>query len=115
MCGRFVRQKEVDAIVRDFSVQEVECDLAPSYNVAPTQKVAVIVEDGVKRLVTVRWGLVPSWASDLSVGNKLINARAETVARKDSFRDAFERRRCLVVADGFYEWRKSGKTRQPIL
>lgn len=115
MCGRFVRQREVHAIVRDFGVEEVECDLAPSYNVAPTQNVAVIVEDGVKRLVTVRWGLVPGWASDLSVGNKLINARAETVAQKDSFRDAFERRRCLVVADGFYEWRKTGKMRQPIL
>jgi putative SOS response-associated peptidase YedK len=114
MCGRFVRQKEIDAIVRDFGVQDVACDLAPSYNVAPTQKVAVIIEDGVKQLVSVRWGLVPSWASDLSVGSRMINARAETILEKDSFRDAFKRRRCLVVADGFYEWRKTGKARQPI-
>src|SRR5215831_4177186 len=105
MCGRFVRQKEVDNIVRDFSVQAVACDLAHSYNVAPTQQVAVIIEDGVKQLVSVRWGLVPSWASDVSVGNRLINARAETVAQLDSFEDAFEKRRCLIVADGFYEWR----------
>jgi putative SOS response-associated peptidase YedK len=115
MCGRFVRQKEVDAIVRDFAVQKVACDLAPSYNVAPTQQVAVILQDGLKQLVSIRWGLVPSWAPSLSVGNTMINARAETVARKGSFREAFEKRRCLVVADGFYEWRKEGKTKQPIL
>ena len=114
MCGRFVRSKEIDAIVRDFSVRAVACDLSPSYNVAPTQQVAVIIEDGVKQLVSVRWGLVPSWASDLSVGNRLINARAETVTQRDSFRDAFERRGCLVVADGFYEWRRAAKRRQPI-
>jgi putative SOS response-associated peptidase YedK len=114
MCGRFIRQKEIDAIVRDLGVQDVACDLAPSYNVAPTQKVAVIIEDGVKQLVSVRWGLVPSWASDLSVGSRMINARAETILEKDSFKDAFKRRRCLVVADGFYEWRKTGKARQPI-
>ena len=114
MCGRFVRQKEIDDIVTDFSVRAVACDLAPSYNVAPTQQVAVIIEDGVKQMVSVRWGLVPSWASDLSVGSRMINARAETVVERDSFRDAFEKRRCLVVADGFYEWRKTGKTRQPI-
>ena len=78
MCGRFVRSKEIDAIVRDFSVRAVACDLSPSYNVAPTQQVAVIIEDGVKQLVSVRWGLVPSWASDLSVGNRLINARRQS-------------------------------------
>lgn len=115
MCGRFVRQKDVDAIVSDFAVQKVVCDLAPSYNVAPTQQVAVIMHDRVKQLVSVRWGLVPSWAPSLSVGNTMINARAETVAQKGSFREAFEKRRCLVVADGFYEWRKEGKTKQPIL
>jgi putative SOS response-associated peptidase YedK len=114
MCGRFVRQKDVDAIVRDFGVEKVACGLAPSYNVAPTQQVGVIIEDGIKQLVSVRWGLVPSWASGLSVGNTMINARAETVAHKGSFREAFEKRRCLVVADGFYEWRKEGKTKQPI-
>jgi putative SOS response-associated peptidase YedK len=115
MCGRFVRQKDIDTIVRDFGVNKVVCDLAPSYNVAPTQQVAVIVQDGAKQLVSVRWGLVPSWAPSLSVGNTMINARAETVARKGSFRESFEKRRCLVVADGFYEWRREGKTKQPIL
>ena len=114
MCGRFVRQKEIDAIVKEFGVQQVSCDLNPSYNIAPTQEVAVILEDGVKQLVAVRWGLVPYWAEDLSVGNKLINARAETITQKAAFKEAFQKRRCLVVADGFYEWQKNGATRQPI-
>lgn len=115
MCGRFVRQKEIDAIVSEFGVGEVSCDLKPSYNIAPTQQVAIIVEDGVKRLISVRWGLVPYWAESLATGNKLINARAETIDKKAAFKEAFQKRRCLVVADGFYEWQKDGKTRQPIL
>jgi putative SOS response-associated peptidase YedK len=115
VCGRFVRQKEVDAIVKAFGVQKVSCDISPSYNIAPTQDVAVIIEEGVKQLVAVRWGLVPSWAQDLSGGSRLINARAETISRKATFKDAFQKRRCLVVADGFYEWQKTGSTRQPIL
>jgi putative SOS response-associated peptidase YedK len=114
VCGRFVRQKEIDAIVKEFGVQQVSCDLNPSYNIAPTQEVAVIIEDGVKQLVAVRWGLVPYWAEDLSVGNKLINARAETITQKAAFKEAFQKRRCLVVADGFYEWQKTGATRLPI-
>ena len=114
MCGRFVRQIFIDAIIDEFRVEEVSCDLNPSYNVAPTQQVAVIIEDGVKRLVSVRWGLVPYWAEDLSGGSKLINARAETINQKAPFKEAFQKRRCLVVADGFYEWRKTGAMRHPI-
>jgi len=114
VCGRFVRQKEVDEIVSEFGVQEVSCALSPSYNIAPTQEVAVIIEDGVKQLVAVRWGLVPYWADGLSVGNKLINARAETITQRSAFKEAFQKRRCLVVADGFYEWQKKGSARQPI-
>jgi putative SOS response-associated peptidase YedK len=86
----------------------------PRYNVAPTQLVpAVRQEDGKRRLVTLRWGLIPSWAKDAKIGYRLINARADTVAAKPSFRSAFKRRRCLVPADGFYEWKRSGTLKQP--
>src|SRR5580693_4818334 len=115
MCGRFVRQTDMEEVAREFDIQAVSCRLSPSYNIAPTQQVAVIIEDGAKQLVEVRWGLVPSWASSLAVGSKMINARAETIDQKAAFREAFLRRRCLVVADGFYEWRKVGKEKQPVL
>jgi putative SOS response-associated peptidase YedK len=114
MCGRFVRQKDIDQILEEFSVERAECDLPPSYNIAPTQQVAVIIEEGVRKLTSVRWGLVPPRSKDLSAGARMINARAETVAEKDSFKDAFRRRRCLVVADGFYEWKKVGAAKQPV-
>ncbi|HKP88069.1 MAG TPA: SOS response-associated peptidase [Blastocatellia bacterium] len=114
MCGRFTRSQSVPAIAQEFGVSEVSFDLGPSYNIAPTQKVAVIISDGVRQLVPVRWGLVPSWAKDISVGNKLINARAETITEKASFRNAFKKRRCLVVADGFYEWQNLGGTKRPM-
>jgi putative SOS response-associated peptidase YedK len=81
--------------------------------VAPTQDVAVIIEDGAKKLITVRWGLVPAWAGDLSAGSRLINARAETLMERASFKEAFHSRRCLVVADGFYEWQKAGGPKRP--
>ncbi len=93
---------------------QVSCDLGPSYNVAPTQKVAVVITDGVKQLVPVRWGLVPSWAKEISIGSKMINARAETITEKASYRNAFKKRRCLVVADGFYEWQDLGGTKRPV-
>jgi putative SOS response-associated peptidase YedK len=114
MCGRFVRQGDIDKIVREFEIHAVRCQLSPSYNVAPTQEVAVVIEDGVKQLVAVRWGLVPSWAGDLSGASRMINARAETISQKAAFKEAFLRRRCLVVADGFYEWQKVGGEKQPI-
>src|SRR5687768_14943584 len=101
MCGRFTQTQSVPKITQEFGVAQVSCDLGLSYNIAPTQKVAVIITDEVKQLVPVRWGLIPSWAKDISVGNKMINARAETITEKASYRDAFKRRRCLVVADGF--------------
>lgn len=114
MCGRFTRSQSIPAIAEEFGVEEVSCDLGPSYNIAPTQKVAVVITDGVKQLVPVRWGLVPSWAKDLSVGNKMINARAETITEKASYRNAFKKRRCLVVADGFYEWQGLGVAKRPV-
>lgn len=98
----------------DFGVEEITDDLQPSFNVAPTQDVAVVVNTGAKRLTAMRWGLVPYWATDPAIGSKLINARAETLMTKAAFKDAFKRRRCLVVADGFFEWQKQGAAKTPL-
>jgi putative SOS response-associated peptidase YedK len=114
MCGRFIRSQSIPRIAQEFGVAEISCDLGPSYNIAPTQKVAVVITDGVKKLVPVRWGLVPSWAKEISIGSKMINARAETITEKASYRNAFKRRRCLVVADGFYEWQHVGDSKRPV-
>lgn len=114
MCGRFTRTAEIPEIAVQFGVKEVASDLGPSYNIAPTQDIAVIISEGEKRLVQVRWGLIPAWADDPKIGNRLINARAETLVEKPSFKNAFRKRRCLIVADGFYEWQKSGTAKKPI-
>jgi putative SOS response-associated peptidase YedK len=114
MCGRFTRSQSIPAIAEEFGVDQASFDLEPSYNVAPTQEVAVIIIDGVKQLVPMQWGLVPSWAKDPSVGSKMINARAETITEKASYRSAFKKRRCLVVADGFYEWQNWGGAKRPM-
>jgi putative SOS response-associated peptidase YedK len=114
MCGRFTQSQSIPKIAQEFGVTEISCDLRPSYNIAPTQKVAVVVADGVKKLVPARWGLVPSWAKDISVGSKMINARAETITEKASYKNAFKKRRCLVVADGFYEWQDVGDSKRPV-
>ena len=92
---------------------EMEPD-APRYNIAPAQPVDVVTESSPRVLERMRWGLVPSWAKDPSIGSRMINARAETLVEKPSFRFALTRRRCLVPADGFYEWKKQGKTKQPL-
>ena len=92
-------------------------DLAhsPSYNVAPTQGVLTVVADSdARRAVLMRWGLIPSWSREASIGSRMINARAETVAEKPSFRTALRRRRCLVLADGFYEWRRTSAGKRPM-
>lgn len=101
-------------MARDFGVQEISDDLQPSFNIAPTHLVAVVLNDGTKRLVAMRWGLVPSWATDPTIGSKLINARGETLTQKAAFKDAFRRRRCLVLGDGFFEWQKQGATKTPL-
>ncbi len=115
MCGRYLITTPVEAIRQIFKVDQ-RPNLAARYNVAPTQAVPIVRrgEDG-RELISARWGLVPFWAKDLKIGAKLINARAETVAAKPAFRDAFRRRRCLVIADGFYEWRKTDGGKQPYL
>lgn len=90
-------------------------ELPPSFNIAPTHTVAVVLNGGSRKLVPMRWGLVPAWATDPAIGSGLINARAETLTQKAAFKGAFAMRRCLVIADGFYEWRKSGSVRSPLL
>ena len=112
MCGRFAFYSPTEAAAALFGA-EAAADLAPRYNVAPTQDIAAIRADGdTRELVAFRWGLVPFWAKDPSIGNRMINARAETIAEKPSFRAAYRKRRCAILADGFYEWRREtdGKT-----
>jgi putative SOS response-associated peptidase YedK len=106
MCGRFTIMIEVDDLKDEFHLEDIPADWKPRYNVAPSQSVAVITAEAQNRLEWMRWGLVPSWAKDISIGSKLINARAETVMEKPSFRQAFNRQRCLILADGFYEWQR---------
>lgn len=118
MCGRFASTTPPDQLAQYFGAEapgdldEVE----PDYNVAPTRDVPVVrVRDDIRHLDLLRWGLVPRWAKDLRIGSKMINARAETVATKNSYRSAFARRRCIVAADGFYEWKRiDPKTKQPM-
>ena len=114
MCGRYTLRTPVDSLVEAFDVVDYPSSLSPNYNVAPTQEVAAVVEEDEKRkLELFQWGLIPSWAKDPGIGNKMINARAETVSEKPSFRIAFKRRRCLILADGFYEWQKTDDGKQP--
>jgi putative SOS response-associated peptidase YedK len=114
MCGRYLLISPVEAMRRFFDVGGL-LNLPPRYNIAPTQDAPVLRLDkeGNRELIQMRWGLVPSWAKDLSGGARCINARAESVAAKSTFRDAFLRRRCLIPADGFFEWEKKDKVRQP--
>jgi putative SOS response-associated peptidase YedK len=116
MCGRFVAASPPDQIARYFDAQAPEALLEPSYNVAPTNDVYAVLEDGSSRRVeALHWGLVPRWAKDPSVGNRMINARAETLAAKNAYKHAFAKRRCIIPADGFYEWRAEPdqKRKQP--
>ena len=116
MCGRFTQQQDTAGISARFAVQAVLLDAVPRYNIAPTQPVSAVLEvgqNGERFLDLLRWGLVPSWAKDIAIGSKMINARSETVAEKPSFRTSLKRRRCLIPTDGFYEWDKTGGTRQP--
>jgi putative SOS response-associated peptidase YedK len=114
MCGRFVLLTDLSRIVMAFEIDDVAYEYRRSNNIYPGQQIAAVIRDDVNRLVEFRWGLIPSWAKDPSISNVLINARAETVADKPSFRNAFRKRRCLIVADGFYEWQKTdGQAKKP--
>jgi putative SOS response-associated peptidase YedK len=129
MCGRYVLTTPGEVLAQIFDTapppEEVLEAIVPRYNIAPTQKVPVVrraptpvpapAPAATRELALVQWGLVPHWAKDPDIGNRLINARAETAAEKPSFREALKRRRCLIPADGFYEWQKLGKGKQPFL
>ena len=103
MCGRFTLTLDVDEIREELKLGDFPPDWGGRYNIAPSQPVAVVADAGTRAVEMMRWGLVPSWAKDMAIGNKLINARAETLVEKPSFRNAFQRRRCLILADGFFE------------
>jgi putative SOS response-associated peptidase YedK len=113
MCGRFALFTHAEALMERFGVEEVIKRPEPRYNIAPSQNVTVVVQRETRQLTEMIWGLVPFWAKDVSIGNRMINARAETVAEKPAFRTAFKKRRCLILADGFYEWQKVGKIKIP--
>lgn len=112
MCGRFTLTQSAETIAEIFDLSEVP-QFVPGYNIAPTQPVPVIRAKETRQFDYLYWGLIPSWSKDPSIGTRLINARSETVTEKPSFRTAFKRRRCLIVADGFYEWRRVGSKKQP--
>lgn len=104
MCGRFTIATKKEKLIAAFPYLAIREAFGPRFNVAPSQNVPVILNTAPAELTTARWGLIPHWAKDEGIANKLINARAETVAEKPAFRDAFKRQRCLILADGFYEW-----------
>jgi putative SOS response-associated peptidase YedK len=114
MCGRFVLKATPAELITRFSLDEC-VDLTPRYNIPPGTEIAAIrlSPEGRRVLQPLKWGLVPHWAKDPGIGSKLNNARGESVAEKPSFREAFKRRRCLIPADGFYEWKAEGKLKQP--
>jgi putative SOS response-associated peptidase YedK len=114
MCGRFTLTATPDQLQEAFPGIAVPAQMAPRYNVAPSQPIPVVPNDGRNAVDFFAWGLIPSWAKDPSIGNRMINARGETLAEKPSFRNAYKRRRCLILADGFFEWKQvpgqKGKT-----
>ncbi len=116
MCGRFTLVTPPEEVLKElgFTPPDPSYVVKPRYNAAPTQQIVVALNDGTRQLTPVRWGLIPSWAKDPKIGHKLVNARAESLAEKPSFRTALKKRRCVVIADGFYEWRKdAGGTKTP--
>lgn len=115
MCGRYTLSQPGD-ILKELGVPEDEqIELTPNYNVAPTQDVPIVRSGakGGRQLAIVRWGLIPFWAKDEKIGNQMINARSESVAEKPAYKNAFKKRRCVVLADGFFEWKKQGSAKQP--
>jgi len=115
MCGRFAGFTDLEQLKAHFPIDKAVSEVIANYNVAPSQEILAIVRrDKENWLDKFHWGLVPFWAKDVSVGNKMINARAETIASKPSFRNAFKNRRCLILADGFYEWKGKKGQKQPV-
>lgn len=118
MCGRFTLTVPVDVLLDRFDVEFFlqQEEYLPSYNVAPSQSVLAVINNGKhNRMGYLRWGLIPPWAKELSIGNKMINARAETLSEKPSFKNALKKKRCLIIADSFYEWKRiDSKTKVPM-
>lgn len=115
MCGRFALVSDFTKIAERFNIQENLPDCATGWNIAPGQHIAAVVQQNGQNIIeSFLWGLIPSWAKDPSIGHKLINARAETIGEKPSFRPAFGKRRCLIIVDGFYEWKTDGKKKIPL-
>ena len=128
MCGRYILASDLDGLQARFGFEAGALSYGPRYNIAPTQEVLVITKAPAdiaadnptnniqrgRRAEMMRWGLVPSWAKDISLGSRMINARGETLAEKPAFRAAYRKRRCLIPADGFYEWKREGKRKVPM-
>ena len=114
MCGRYSLTADLGELALRFEFDGERLTFEPAYNVAPTQDVLTVVGGKTRRGGFVRWGLIPHWAKSASIGSRMINARAETVGEKPAFRDALRRRRCLVLADGFYEWQRAGRVKRPM-
>lgn len=115
MCGRFVGFRSLNELKGFFPIDKAACEAISNYNVAPSQEILSIVKyEGENWLVKFHWGLVPFWAKDISIGNRMINARSESLTEKPSFRNAFKKRRCLILEDGFYEWKGEKERKQPM-
>lgn len=115
MCGRFTLTAELSELQRAFPWTEFPAEIVPRYNIAPSQPVAVITNHNPKQVDFFQWGLIPHWAKAPQIGHRVINARAETLTQKPAFRAPYRYRRCLILADGFFEWQKEGKTKRPFL
>ncbi len=113
MCGRFTLSLDPNELQEELGLGLMPTELRPRYNIAPTQSVAAITDGVTRDVAFYHWGLVPGWAKDASIGSRMINARSETLQEKPSFRGAFARRRCLILADGFYEWEKADGKKKP--
>ncbi len=114
MCGRYTLVSPIDRLQQRFKFPYGDLDLSPRYNIAPTQEVLVVANDGERHAEMMRWGLIPFWVKDQKISYSMINAMGETVAEKPAFRTPLRKRRCLVIADGFYEWQKQGAGKVPV-
>jgi putative SOS response-associated peptidase YedK len=113
MCGRFAQYSSLNAIKKRLRLEEVTCDVNPSYNIAPSEDIIAIINHNGNRLGKLSWGFVPSWAKNIETAPKHINARMETIHKKPTFKTAFKNQRCLIPADGYYEWKKTNKGKHP--
>ena len=112
MCGRFTLTIEISELQRALSLGYYEGKISPRFNIAPGQAISIVKDPDTRSIERMHWGLIPSWARDENIGYKMINARSETVHEKPAFRDAFQKRRCLILADGFFEWKKDDRDKK---